>query len=298
MTIKTVGIVAQGDMGAGTAGQLTRNGLRVITNLTGRSDRSLALAKHAGMEDVYTDATLIDQADIFLSILPPGQAIALAQKMAPYIKASGKKIIFADCNAIAPATAQEAQTIVEGAGGRFVDVGIFGNPPKQDKNGTRYYISGPDAGYLTQLQNYGLNIIKCGEEIGRASAIKMCFASVTKTMIAMMAEPVVAAKALGVYDEVVHELSSYQTDGFNWAAARVISTPPKAYRWVAEVEEIGKTFETVGLPGATCTGGAEMFQLIADSPLGKETVEHRQRGTTLEDCSIVAADYIKGLSKK
>ena len=298
MAIKTVAIVAQGNMGAGTAGQLTRNGLRVITNLTGRSNRSLALAKNAGMEDVSTDATLIDQADIFLSILPPGQAVDFAQKMAPYIKASGKNIIFADCNAIAPATAQEAQSIVEDAGGRFVDVGIFGNPPKLDKNGTRYYISGPDAGYLAQLQNYGLNIIQCGDEIGRASAIKMCFASVTKTMIAMMAETVVAAKALGVYDEVIHELSSNQTDGFNWAAARVISTPPKAYRWVAEVEEIGKTFETVGLPSATCTGGAEMFQLIADSPLGKETVENRQRGTTLEDCSTVAADYIKGLIKK
>ena len=67
---------------------------------------------------------------------------------------------------------------------------------------------------------------------------------------------------------------------------------------VAEVEEIGKTFETVGLPRATCTGGAEMFQLIADSPLGEETVENRQRGTTLEDCAAVAADYIAGLNKK
>jgi 3-hydroxyisobutyrate dehydrogenase-like beta-hydroxyacid dehydrogenase len=298
MTIETVAIVAQGDMGAGTAGQLVRNGLRVITNLAGRSERSLGLAKQAGMEDVSSDGALIDQADIFLSILPPGQAVALARQMAPHIKASGKNVIFVDCNAIAPATAQEAQAIIEAAGGRFVDVGIFGNPPKPDKNGTRYYTSGPDAGEFAQLQDHGLNIIECGDEIGRASAIKMCFASVTKTMIAIMAETVVAAKALGVYDEVIHELSSNQTEGFNWAAARVTSTPPKAYRWVAEVEEIGKTFETVGLPGATCTGGAEMFQLIADSPLGEETVENRQRGTTLEDCAAVAADYIAGLNKK
>lgn len=298
MAIETVAIVAQGDMGAGTAGQLVRNGLRVITNLTGRSKRSLGLAKQAGMEDVGSDAAMIEQADIFLSILPPGQAVSLAKQMAPHIKASGKNIIFADCNAIAPATAQEAQRIIEAAGGRFVDVGIFGNPPKPDKNGTRYYTSGTDAGEFAQLQNHGLNIIECGDEIGRASAIKMCFASVTKTMIAMMAETVVAAKALDVYDEVIHELSSNQTDGFNWAAARVTSTPPKAYRWVAEVEEIGKTFGTVGLPRAACTGGAEMFQLIADSPLGEETVENRQRGTTLEDCAAVAADYIAGLNKK
>jgi 3-hydroxyisobutyrate dehydrogenase-like beta-hydroxyacid dehydrogenase len=293
----TVAIVAQGDMGSGTAGQLVRNGMRVVTNLTGRSERSLTLAKQAGMEDVGEDAALIAEADVFLSILPPGDAVALARRMAPHIEAANKNILYADCNAIAPATSQEIDAILTPAGARYVDAGIFGNPPKPDRNPTRYYVSGPDAKELLALKEYGLNVSYCGEEIGRASAIKMCFASVTKAMIAMMAETVVAAKALGVYDELVHELDHGQKSGFDWAAERVISTPPKAYRWVAEVEEIAKTFETVGLPGATCMGAAEMFQLIADSPLGEETVENRKRGTTLEDCASVAADYVAGLRK-
>ena len=74
MTLKTVAVVAQGDMGAGTGGQLVRHGLRVITNLSGRSARSRALAEQAGMEDAGDDATLIQEADMFLSILPPGQS--------------------------------------------------------------------------------------------------------------------------------------------------------------------------------------------------------------------------------
>jgi 3-hydroxyisobutyrate dehydrogenase-like beta-hydroxyacid dehydrogenase len=297
-TTSTIAIIAQGDMGAGTGGQLVRNGLRVITNLSGRSERSRTLAAKAGMEDVGSDDALIQQADMFLSILPPGQAVALARQMAPHIQASGKNLVYADCNAIAPTTGKEIQAVVEPAGARFVDVGIFGNPPTPDKNGTRYYTSGPDAGEFAMLRNHGLNVIECGDEIGRASAIKMCFASVTKAMVAMAAETFVAAKALGVYDELVHELKGNQTDGFNWSEGRVISAPPKAYRWVAEVEEIGKTFEAVGLPGAPFTGAAEMFQLIADSPLGEETVENRKRGTTLEDCAAVGADYIAGLSAK
>ena len=138
----------------------------------------------------------------------------------------------------------------------------------------------------------GLNVIVCGDEIGRAASVKMCFASMTKTMIAMAAETFAAAKALGVYDEVLKELSGSQSDGFNWASKRVTATPPKAYRWVGEVEEIGKTFESVGLPGETCVGGAKMFQIIADSPLGEEVVENRKRGTTLEDCSVVTAEYL------
>jgi len=102
MAVKTVAVIAQGEMGAGTGGQLVHHGLRVITNLTGRSGRSIGLAKDAGMEDVGNDAALINEADMFLSILPPVQAVALAKQMAPHIKAANKSILYADCNAVAP----------------------------------------------------------------------------------------------------------------------------------------------------------------------------------------------------
>lgn len=292
MTIQTVAIIAQGDMGAGTGGQLVRHGLRVITNLSGRSARSQALAKQAGMEDVHDDAALIQEAEIFLSILPPGQAVALAKNLAAHIKSAGRNILFADCNAVAPTTKEEIREIVEQAGAKFVDVGILGDPPSPKKNKTRYYASGPHVEEFAELKAFGLNIIGCGDEIGRAAAIKMCFASMTKTMVAVAAETFAAAEALGVFDEVVHELRTGHKDGFEWAADRVTQTPPKAYRWVYEVEEIGKTFAALGLPGATCSGGAEMFRLIADSPLGDEVVEDRKRGTTLEDCSKVTAEHL------
>lgn len=292
MAIKTVAIIAQGEMGAGTGGQLVRHGLRVITNLTGRSPRSISLAKDAGMEDVGDDASLIIEADMFLSILPPSEAITLAEQMAPHIEAANKSIIYADCNAVAPTTKEEIQAIVGPGGARFVDVGILGDPPNPEKNMTRYYASGPDVAAFEELKNYGLNVIACGDTIGRAASVKMCFAAMTKTMVAMAAETFAAAEALGVYDEVVHELSTSQKNGFEWASKRVTLTPPKAYRWVGEVEEIGKTFESVSMPGETCTGAAKMFQIIAESPLGKEVVEHRTRGMTLEDCSAITAGYL------
>lgn len=292
MTIQTVAIIAQGDMGAGTGGFLVHNGLRVITNLTGRSKRSVDLASLHKLEDVGDDAALIHEADVFLSILPPDKAIDLAKQMAPHIKASNKPILYADCNAVAPTTKEEIRDIVEAVGARFVDAGILGNPPKPEKNTTRYYASGPHAKDFEELKNFGLNVIVCGDNVGQAAAVKMCYASMTKTMIAMAGQTFAAAKALGVYDIVEHELSSSQTDGFNWASKRVTFTPPKAYRWVGEAEEIGKTFASVGLPGETGAAGAKFFQLIADSPLGEEVVEDRKRGKTLEDCSQMTADYL------
>jgi len=294
MTIQTVAVIAQGDMGSGTGGFLVHNGLRVITNLTGRSQRSIDLAKGANMEDVGDDAALVREADVFLSILPPDQAVALAKILAPHIEASNKPILYADCNAVAPTTKEEIRDIVEAAGARFVDAGILGSPPTPEKNTTRYYASGPYANDFAELKDFGLNVIVCGDEVGRAASIKMCFASMTKTMVAMAAETFAAAEALGVYDEVVHELSTYQKSGFEWASKRVTATPPKAYRWVGEVEEIGKTFESVGLPGATCVGGAKMFKIISESKLGEEVVEDRKRGTTLKDCSVLTAEFLKG----
>ena len=295
MSIQTVAVLAQGDMGSGTGGQLARHGLRVITNLTGRSKRSIDLAKSANMEDVGDDAAMIREADAFLSILPPDQAVDLAKKLAPHIKASNKPLLYADCNAVAPTTKEEIRDIVEAAGAHFVDVGILGNPPNPKKNATRYYASGPYVSEFAVFKDHGLNVIVCGDEIGRAASVKMCFASMTKTMVAMAAQTFAAAEALGVYDEVVHELESSQSDGYKWASKRVTLTPPKAYRWVGEVEEIGKTFESVGLPGETCVGGAKMFKIISESPLGEEVVEDRKRGTTLEDCSVMTAEYLKTL---
>jgi len=298
MNLRTVAVVAQGDMGAGTGGQLVRNGLRVITNLSGRSGRSLGLARQAGMVDAGDDGALIRDADMFLSILPPGRAAALARQLAPHIAAAGKPILYADCNAVAPTTKKEIQAIVEGAGARFVDVGILGDPPSPAKNPTRYYASGPHAAEFAELHRHGLNVIVCGDEVGRAAAIKMCFAAMTKTMVAVAAETFAAAAALGVYDEVVKELQGGHKGGFDWAADRVTQTPPKAYRWIFEVEEIGRTFAALGLPGETCVGGAEMFRLISESPLGAEIVEDRKRGTTLEDCSKLTAEYLAGLRKR
>jgi 3-hydroxyisobutyrate dehydrogenase-like beta-hydroxyacid dehydrogenase len=292
MNVKTVAVVAQGEMGSGTSRQLAHYGQRVITNLTGRSKRSIDLAKQAGMEDVGSDAALINEADMFLSILPPVEAVALAKQLAPHIEASNTSILYMDCNAVAPTTKEEIQAIVEPAGARFVDVGILGDPPDPVKNVTRYYASGPHANDFAELKDFGLNIIVCGDTIGRAAAVKMCFANMTKTMVALAAETFAAAEALGVYDEVEHELSTSQKNGFEWASKRVTLAPPKAYRWVGEVEEIGKMFEALGMPGETCVGGAKMFQIIADSPLGEEVVETRKRGTTLEDCSVVTAEYL------
>ena len=98
-----VAIIAAGDMGAAVGARLAEHGVRVTTSLAGRSAASAARAERARMVAVADDDTLVGEADFFLSICPPGEAVGLAQRMKPALARSRKKPIYVDCNAISPA---------------------------------------------------------------------------------------------------------------------------------------------------------------------------------------------------
>jgi len=145
MSIHTVGILSPGDMGHAIGTVLHQHGMRVITSLRGRSPRTAALAATAGMIDVADDDTLVREADIFLSILPPAQAYTLAERIAAAVQRTGTALLFADCNAIAPRTTRSIEQLMLAAGARFVDIGIIGSPPRPGTQGPRLYASGPHA---------------------------------------------------------------------------------------------------------------------------------------------------------
>jgi hypothetical protein len=68
---------------------------------------------------------------------------------------------------------------------------------------------------------------------------------------------------------------------------------PKAYRWVGEMEEIAKTYKALGMTGKIYEGAADLFQMITDSPLGKEIVEDRKLGKTMESAIDTLIEHKK-----
>jgi len=68
-----VAIIAQGSMGAGVGKRLHESGAEVRTLLSGRSEASAGRARAAGMKAMPGERELLDGADFFLSILPPGE---------------------------------------------------------------------------------------------------------------------------------------------------------------------------------------------------------------------------------
>src|SRR5205807_5995980 len=102
--------------------------------------------------------------DFILSILPPGDAVTLAQRFAPALTASNAKPIYADCNAISPKTVERLVAALAPTGSAYVDVGIIGGPPKPGDAGPRFYASGKEAARLATLKQYGLDVRVRSEE--------------------------------------------------------------------------------------------------------------------------------------
>jgi len=283
MTVQTIAILTPGDMGHSVGNVLRAGGLRVITCLQGRSARTAALAREAGIEDTGDYETLVRDSDMILSIVAPSAANEVADRVAEAVRVTSTSPVFVECNAIAPQTVRAIGARLVAAGARFVDAGIVGGPPEPGHADARFYASGEDAPVFAELAAAGLEVRVLGPEIGQASGLKMCYAALTKGLTALATELLVAAKAMGLEDALRAEHSQGQQTLLRHFERSVPSMPPKAYRWVAEMEEIAATFEFLGLTPLIHQGAAEIYRFVGTTPLGQETPESRTRGQTLDD---------------
>lgn len=234
----TVAVIATGAMGAAIGARLRDNGARVISPLDGRSEASRRRAADAGIEN----ASKADVAacDFILSVVPPGEAVALARRLAPVLMASTRKPLYADCNAINPRTMREIEAVLRAAGCDTVDGGIIGPPPKPGSQSTRLYVSGPHSGRMTTLRGYGLAIEPMGGKTGDASALKMCYGAFNKGVTALGAAVILAAQREGLADALWREWQLSLPQLHSKLARSIPDMVPKAYRWVSEFEEVAE----------------------------------------------------------
>ena len=237
-----IGVVAQGMMGAGVGRRLHESGAQVRTLLTGRSAKSAERARAAGMEPAIDEHTLLAGADFFLSILPPGEAESLARQLAPALAALDRKPVYVDCNAVSPQSAIRISEIIAPTGADFVDAGIIGGPPRPGYSPT-IYASGPTAGQTAVLRDWGIDWRVIDGPIGAASALKMSYAGITKGTTAIASAMLLGAARFGCGDALIAELTESQPEMLARFREGIPRMYDKAYRWVAEMEEISDFLE-------------------------------------------------------
>ena len=250
-----IAVIAPGEMGAAIGQRLRERGARVITSLAGRSAASGKRAERAGLVAASSDDEIVT-ADIILSVVPPKDAAGLAERLKPAIARAAKKPIYVDCNAVAPQTAEQIGAILQGSGASYVDGGIIGPPPTPTTPGARLYVSGERARDVMRLNTHGLDTRFLDGPIGAASALKMSYAGVTKGFTAISALMMLGASRAGCADMLHKELAESQTPLLGWLGRQMPKMPPKAYRWVAEMEEIGAFLDGIA-------GGREAYESIA-----------------------------------
>src|SRR5690606_32132116 len=117
------------------------------------------------------------ESDLVLSVLVPSEAVGIAEQAAAAMRRTGAHPVYADCNAVAPRTAEGIDALIRGAGATFIDAGIIGGPPQAPGSNTRFPCSGPDTAAFEALANHGLKVSVVGPRIGQASGLKMCYAA-------------------------------------------------------------------------------------------------------------------------
>jgi 3-hydroxyisobutyrate dehydrogenase-like beta-hydroxyacid dehydrogenase len=194
------------------------------------------------MAPMADEHALLAGADFFLSILPPGEAESLAQQLAPALTALDSKPVYVDCNAVSPQTAIRIGEIIAPTGADFVDAGIIGGPPRPGYSPT-IYASGPRARHTAVLRDWGIDWRVIDGPVGAASALKMSYAGITKGTTAIASAMLLGAARFGCGEALIAELTESQPEMLARFREGIPRMYDKAYRWVAEMEEISDFLE-------------------------------------------------------
>jgi len=272
-----------------------------------------------------SDVELAGQSDIVFSVVPPRDAVETAQRIIDALPGAARDagrppLYFADLNAVAPSTCKAIAALFarDAASVRFVDGSIIGGPPSLRPAATASDEAGAGdeapAWYRPLVPTSGphdlttafpalaetLRSRHIGAEVGAASGLKMCFASMSKGYSAIATQAFATAQALGVLADLRWALGEVAPGRVRQTEAALTGMPPKAYRWVREMEEISATFaEEGGFAPDLFRGCAGVFRAVAeDTVLGAEKIGQRKRGRTAEDVAAAVAEGLAAKRKK
>jgi len=233
---RRIALISPGAMGSAVAARLAEAGHAVLTSLAGRSADTRARAAAAGMRDA-TDAELA-VCDLMISIVPPAEAAGLVERFMPLLRAAPAKPLFIDANALNPQSKRTLAARLAEAGVDMIDGAIIGPPPTGNARPTIIHLSGPAATKAVWLDIPGCKVEILEGGIGAASALKMCFGGINKGVVGLASALLLAAERHGAADALRAEMQRSMPDLFTRYGRQIPDMIPKAYRWVAEMEEI------------------------------------------------------------
>jgi 3-hydroxyisobutyrate dehydrogenase-like beta-hydroxyacid dehydrogenase len=256
-----IAILSPGAMGSAISVRLIEHGARVLTSLARRSAVTADRARAAGIEDVSPER--IATADLILSIVPPGEAVALAKGLVTPLSESRHKPTYVDCNALSPKTKTQIAEILAETGCDIIDGAIVGAPPQPGEKGPRIYVSGDRSERASVLRTFGLDLRQINGPIGAAAALKMSYAGINKGIVAIGTAMLLAASRSGASTGLYQELGESLPQLLSKLETGIPDMYPKAYRWVAEMREIAAFLGEDKAAAMIFEGAAQLYDRLA-----------------------------------
>ena len=264
-----IGILHPGEMGISIAVSAISNGHLVYWVSENRSEKTRLRAEKHGLLELHSLIELCQSCEIIFSICPPHAAEDVANSVIEH----GFNGYYLDANAIAPKRANTIGQRMDDNGIHFVDGGIIGGPAWKP-NETWLYLSGKDASIIADcFINGPLETKLIGDDIGKASALKMCYAAYSKGTTALLAAILAAADSLKVRDQLCQKWDMDDTNFSEDANRRVRRVTAKAWRFEGEMHEIAATFQEAGLPSGFHESSAEIYHRMANFKNAAEAPE-------------------------
>lgn len=254
-----VGIINPGAMGISIAASARAAGHDVYWSTAGRSEATRQRAAEQNLLALAALNELCRVCEVIVCVCPP----YAAQSVADSVINAGFRGLYCDGNAISPQKAEKIGERLVTAGIDFVDGSIIG-PPAWMAGTTRFYLSGASAEQIAELFNSTVTeAIVIGDEIGKASALKMAFAALTKGSTALLSAIYGTADQLGVRDDLEREWAMRDSDSVMQRRNQLRNVTEKAWRFAGEMQEIAATFESAGLPPGFFEAAHEVYQRMA-----------------------------------
>jgi 3-hydroxyisobutyrate dehydrogenase-like beta-hydroxyacid dehydrogenase len=206
---------------------------------------------------------LCEASDLVISAVTASNTLAVAQEAAPHLRPG---TIFLDLNSASPGTKQACAKLVDGAGAHYVEAGVMTSVPPY---GIRVpmLLGGTKAAELSQrLVDWGLDTKAVSEQLGVASAIKMCRSVMIKGLEALVIESYAAARQYRVEDYVLPTLTE-TFPAIDWPKQgayffhRVVT---HGKRRAEEMRESANTVREAGFPPLMTAAIADKQQWVAD----------------------------------
>lgn len=256
---ENVGILHPGEMGISVAAAAQKSGQVVFWASEGRSEQTRQRAQAHALVDAGSLEALCQRCSIIVSVCPPHAA----ERVAEQVLAHAFQGLYVDANAISPQRAVRMGQTLAARGVGFVDGGIIGGPAWQAGT-TWLYLSGQEAQRVADCFSAGpLQTEIIGEQIGDASAVKMCYAAYTKGSTALLCAILGAAEGLGVREALQRQWMREEGGLAEQAERRARRVTAKAWRFAGEMDEISATFTSVGMPGGFHAAAADLYRRLA-----------------------------------